>query len=59
VGKRTYLLDGQFIAEFAIFVHIGDKDIERHALLPMEWNSVAGFIISRDAAFVTQREHAC
>jgi hypothetical protein len=29
-------VDGQFIAEFAIFVRVGDKDFDRHALLPME-----------------------
>ncbi|MFL5589913.1 MAG: hypothetical protein ACJ797_09490 [Ktedonobacteraceae bacterium] len=29
-------VDGQFIAEFAVFVRVGDKNIERHALLPME-----------------------
>jgi len=29
-------VDGQFIAEFAIFGCVGDKNIEWHALLPME-----------------------
>jgi len=29
-------VDGQFIAEFAIFVRVGDKNIERHALLQLE-----------------------
>ncbi|HYU72995.1 MAG TPA: hypothetical protein VEL31_09975 [Ktedonobacteraceae bacterium] len=33
-------VDGQFIAEFAIFVYVGDKNIEWHALLPSEWNRV-------------------
>src|SRR5258708_29557340 len=47
-------VDCQFIAEFAIFVCIGDKNTEWHALLPMEWNSVAMIIISRDAPFVTK-----
>jgi hypothetical protein len=47
-------VDGQFIAEFAIFVGVGDKNIERHALLQLEWNNVAVFIILRDAAFVTK-----
>ena len=47
-------VDGQFIAEFAVFVGIGDKDIERHALLLSEWNYVAVFIIPRNAAFVTK-----
>ena len=47
-------VDGQFITEFAIFVRVGDKNIERHALLPMEWNRVAVFIILRNAAFVTK-----
>ncbi len=47
-------VDGQFIAEFAIFVCVGDKNSERHALLPMEWISVAVFIIPRNAPFVTK-----
>src|SRR5947209_19300092 len=47
-------VDGQFIAEFAVFVGIGDKDIERHALLLSEWNYVAVFIIPRNAAIVTK-----
>ncbi len=29
-------VDGQFIAEFAIFVRVGDKNIEWHALLQLE-----------------------
>ena len=29
-------VDGQFIAEFAIFVRVGDKDFDRHALLQLE-----------------------
>ena len=29
-------VDGQFIAEFAIFVGVGDKNIEWHALLQLE-----------------------
>ena len=47
-------VDGQFIAESAIFVRVGDKDIERHALLLMEWIGVAVLIILRIAAFVTK-----
>src|SRR5260370_2597192 len=47
-------VDGQFIAEFAIFVGIGDKNIEWHALLLMEWISIVGFIIPRIAPFVTK-----
>ena len=47
-------VDGQFIAEFAIFVCVGDKNVEGHALLPMEWNNVAVIIIPRNAAFVTK-----
>ncbi len=47
-------VDGQFIAEFAIFVCVGDKNSERHALLPMEWNNVAVIIIPRNAPFVTK-----
>src|SRR5947209_19418208 len=47
-------VDGQFIAEFAIFVRVGDKDIEWHALLQLEWNYVAVIIILRNAAFVTK-----
>ena len=47
-------VDGQFIAEFAIFVCVGDKNIERHALLLMEWNSIVVVIILRNAAFVTK-----
>ena len=47
-------VDGQFIAEFAIFVRVGDKNIERHALLQLEWNYVAVIIIPRNAAFVTK-----
>ncbi len=29
-------VDGQFIAELAIFVRVGDKDFDRHALLQLE-----------------------
>src|SRR5438132_431089 len=47
-------VDGQFITEFAIFVGVGDKNIERHALLQLEWNYVAVIIIPRNAAFVTK-----
>src|SRR5437868_15345710 len=47
-------VDGQFIAEFAVFVGVGDKDIEWHALLLMEWNSIVVIIILRNAAFVTK-----
>src|SRR5437016_5341976 len=48
-------VDGQFIAEFAIFVGVGDKDIERHAFLQLEWNNVAVIIIPRIAPFVTNQ----
>ena len=47
-------VDGQFIAEFAIFVGVGDKNIEWHALLQLELMSVAVIIILRNAAFVTK-----
>ena len=47
-------VDGQFIAQFAIFVCVGDKNIEWHALLQLEWNSIVVIIILRDAPFVTQ-----
>src|SRR5437660_11971659 len=47
-------MEGQFIAEFAIFVCVGDKNIEWHALLQLEWNYVAVIIILRNAAFVTK-----
>ena len=47
-------VDGQFIAEFAIFVCVGDKNIDRHALLQLEWNSIVVIIILRIAAFVTK-----
>ena len=47
-------VDGQFIAEFAIFVRVGDKNVEGHALLLMEWNSIVVVIILRNAAFVTK-----
>ena len=33
-------VDGQFIAEFAVFVGVGDKDVERHALLQLKWNEL-------------------
>lgn len=29
-------VDGQFIAELAIFVRVADKDFDRHALLQLE-----------------------
>src|SRR5438445_4344780 len=47
-------VDGQFIAEFAIFVGVGDKNIEWHALLQLEWNSIVVIIIPSDAPFVTK-----
>ena len=47
-------VDRQFIAELAIFVRIGDKDFDWHALLQLEWNYVAVIIILRNAAFVTK-----
>src|SRR5436305_15125706 len=47
-------VDGQFIAEFAIFVGVGDKNVEWHALLQLELNNVVVIIILRIAAFVTK-----
>ena len=47
-------VDGQFIAEFAIFVRVGDKNVEWHALLQLELNNVVVIIILRIAAFVTK-----
>src|SRR5205814_2877558 len=48
-------VDGQFIAEFAVFVGVGDKYIEWHALLQLEWNNFAEIIIPHISHFFLGR----